>query len=308
MIYTYTWNHILLFAQMCNCEDTRSTVTENWVKMLESQHETIFPFTLWPLTYRTSAVIASTSLLSPSVTSVSTRRPGDTDDVDVCRVLLKIYRSNDVIIMCFQHVGNHAASCPELCMFNTDSMTEGHGVHSSNKNHPLVPCGLMSTYSKIKKKAMIELMKFRTPGESGSSFSCIICTGYEMGAVLATFMACDLANEFKSEAEFMELEKPTISVDCICFSIPKIANDRYWEEFDTLVDEHLSVKHKQEIPVDHPQPTIFVGNKDVPLKTKSSLFVKTGSVRRKRQKLIPSVPCLRYVEEIEDSIRVSTFN
>ena len=298
MIYTYTWNHILLFAQICNCEDTKSTVTENWVKMLESQQETIFPFTLWPLTYRTSAVIASTSLLSPSVTSVS-RKSGEDD---VCRVLLKIYRSNDVIIMCFQHVGSHAASCPELCKFNTDAVTKGHGAHSSNEKHSLVPCSLMSLYSKIKKKAMIELMKFRAPGESGSSFSCIVCTGYGMGAVLATFMACDLANEFKSEAEFMGLEKPTISVDCVCFSIPKIANDTYWEEFGTLVDKRLSVKHKQEIHVDHPQPTIFVGNKDVPLQTKRGFFVKMKSARR--QQLIPSVPCLRYVEEIEDSIRV----
>ena len=302
MIYTYTWNHILLFAQICNCEDTKSTVTENWVKMLESQQETIFPFTLWPLTYRTSAVIASTNLLSPSVTSVSRKSGEGKDNGDVCRVLLKIYRSNDVIIMCFQHVGNHADSCPELCKFNTDAVTKGHGAHSSNDKHPLVPCGLMSMYSKIKKKAMIELMKFRDPGESGSSFSCIVCTGYEMGAVLATFMACDLANEFKSEAEFMGLEKPTISVDCVCFSIPKIANDTYWEEFGTLVDKRLSVKHKQEIHVDHPQPTIFVGNKDVPLQTKKGLFVKMRSSRK--QPLIPSVPCLRYVEEIEDSIRV----
>ncbi|CAM9269379.1 unnamed protein product [Sphacelaria rigidula] len=287
MIYTYTWNHIRLFAQMCDCEDTKSTVTENWVKMLESQQETMFPFTLWPLTYRTSAVIASTSLLSPSVSTVSSKsnkREGD----DECRVILKIYRSNDVIIMCFQHVGSHESACLELCKFNnTDGVKEGHGVHSSDKTHSLVPCGLMNMYLRIKKKAMIELTKFRTPVDSGGVFSCIVCTGYEMGAVLATFMACDLANEFKSEAEFMGLDKPAITVDCVCFSIPKIANDTYWEEFDTLVDKHVSIKHKQETPVDHPRPTIFVGNKDVPLRTKKRL-----------------VPCQRYVEEIDKSLRV----
>ena len=293
MLFTYTWNHILLFAQMCNCEDTKSTVTENWVKMLETQQETIFPFTLWPLTYRTSAVIASTSLFSPSLASVKVD--------DACRVVLKLYMSNDVLIMCFQHVGSHSTSCPELCKFNSSVRREGHGVHSSDKKHPLVPCGLMNVYYRIKKKAMIELMKFRTPGES--SFSCIICTGYEMGGVLATFMACDLANEFKSEAEFMGLSKPMISVDCVCFSIPKVANATYWEEFDSLVDKNLMVKHTAETPVDHPRTTIFVGNKDVPLKTSMSLYVKNMG-RKQKVKGVPSVPCLRYVEEIDKTIRV----
>lgn len=297
MIYTYTWNHILLFAQMCNCEDTKSTVTDNWVKMLESQQETIFPFTLWPLTYRTSAVIASTSLLSPSVSTVSSKK-GE----DVCRIILKIYRSNDVIIMCFQHEGNHESACLELCKFNTDTVKEGHGVHSSDKTHSLVPCGLMKMYNRIKKKAMIELTKFRTPGESDSAFSCIVCTGHEMGAALATFMACDLANEFKSEAEFMGLDKPMITVDCVCFSIPKIANETYWEEFDSLVDKHVSIKHKQEIPVDHPKPIIFVGNKDVPLRTKKSLFIKM--IGPKYLPKVPSVPCQRYVQEIDKTLRV----
>lgn len=295
MIYTYTWNHILLFAQMCDCTDTKSTVTENWVKMLENQQERIFPFTLWPLTYRTSAVIASTSLLSPSV--VTTKKD------DSCRVVLKIYRSNDVIIMCFQHVGNHnGTSCPQLCKFNTDEITKGHGSHSSNKKHPLVPCGLMNTYSRIKKKAMIELTKFRSIGDSGKSFSCIVCIGYEIGAVLATFMASDLANEFKSEAEFMGLEQPEISVDCVCFSIPKVANDTYWEEFDSLVDEHVSVKHREEVPVENPKPTIFVGNKTVPLKTRPSYFIKLS--KKNKQHQVPSVPCLRYVEDINKSMSV----
>lgn len=297
MLYTYTWNHILLFAQMCNCTDTKSTVTENWVKMLENQQERLFPFTLWPLTYRTSAVIASTSLLSPSV--VTTKKD------DPCRVVLKIYRSNDVIIMCFQHVGSHEGdSCPQLCKFNTDSMSEGHGEHCSNKDLSLVPCGLMNMYSRIKKKAMIELTKFRSGEESGRSFSCIVCTGYEIGAVLATFMASDLANEFKSEAEFMGLEQPMISVDCVCFSIPAVANEKYWEEFDSLVDEHVSVKHNEEFTVEHPKPIVFVGNKPVPLKTKGKHFIKLSRIKTKTQGQVASVPCLRYVEDIDRTLSI----
>lgn len=297
MIYTYTWNHVLLFAQMCKCEDTNATVTENWVKMLEHQQEQLFPFTLWPLTYRTSAVIASTSLLSPSVATVSNKK-GEDD----CQVVVKIYRSNDVIIMCFQHVGNHAgSSCPELCKFNSDAIKKGHGTHSSDQKHPLVPCSLMNIYSRIKKKAMIELMKFRSPGEDGSNFSCIICTGYEIGAILATFMACDLANEFKSEAEFMGLEQPMITVDCVCFSMPKVANDMYWDEFESLVDKHVSVKHTEESLVKNPKAVVFVGNKDVPLKTKKKLTVDFHFNRNNGK--VRSVPCSRYIEDIDRKIK-----
>lgn len=296
MLYRYSWNHILLFAQMCDCKDTKSTVTENWVKMLEGQQESLFPFTLWPLTYRTSAVIASTSLLSPSVFTVSSK------DGDECKVVLKSYKSNDVIIMCFQHVGHHEGrSCPELCRFNTDAITKGHGVHSSNNHHSLVPCSLMSMYSRIKKKAMIELTKLRSP-HSGhqDDLSCIICTGYEIGAILATFMACDLGNEFKSEAEFMGLDQPTITVDCVCFSIPRVANNKYWEEFESLVDEHVSVKHREETPVDHPKPVVFVGNKDIPLRTTKRLFINLST------KGAQNVPCSRYVEDIDHQLRFST--
>lgn len=293
MKYRYSWNHILLFAQMCDCEDTKTTVTENWVKMLEGQQEDVFPFTLWPLTYRTSAVIASTSLLSPSISTVSTKK-GE----PACQVVLKVYKSNDVIIMCFQHVGDHAGStCPELCKFNTDAVKKGHGIHSKNKRHSLVPCGLMNMYSRIKKKAMIELTKVRSHGD----LSCIICTGYEIGAILATFMACDLANEFKSEAEFMGLDQPMITVDCVCFSIPKVANNKYWEDFDSLVDEHVSVKHREEVLVENPKPVVFVGNKDVPLRTKKLYFIH---LNKKSPPKVRCVPCSRYVEGIDQKLRI----
>lgn len=308
MIYSYTWNHILLFAQMCDCEDTKVTVTENWVRMLENQQEKMFPFTLWPLTYRTSAVIASTSLVSPAIVTTSQKKQSG---ADICRVVLKIYLSNEVIIMCFQHVGDdHEGSlCPHLCRFDADAVTGGHGVHSSNKTQPLVPCGLMSSYSKIKKKAMIELSKFRST-QGNDTFSCIVCTGYDVGAVLATFMASDLANEFKSEAEFMGLEESAITVDCVCFSIPQVANDKYWEEFNSLVDKRVSFKHKEEVPVQHPQPTIFVGNKVVPLKMRPNYVIQFSKKKKRKQESeelqsqVANVPCLRYIEDISKTISV----
>ena len=65
--HKFSWSHLKLFAQMCNCEDDQNNVTENWIQMLENQHQSVFPFTLWPLTYRTSAVILSSSLSTPKL-------------------------------------------------------------------------------------------------------------------------------------------------------------------------------------------------------------------------------------------------
>lgn len=304
MKYTYTWNHLLLFAQMCNCADTKNTVTENWVSMLESHHEQVFPFTLWPLTYRTSAVIASTSLNSPALASVSSSKKTKSD-ADDCKVVLKLYSSNEVVIMCFQHVGNHDSWCPHMCMFKSDTIKSGHGMHSSDKKHPLVPCGLMSIYSRIKKKAMLELVKLRDPEQSNSAFSCIICIGYGIGAVLATFMASDLGNEFKMEAEFMGLDKPNVSVDCVCFSIPEIGNDRYWEKFDSLVDKRVSIKHSDEFHVEKPRPILFVGNRRVPLSRSHTLSFLGKKVGKSDKNIkVKSVPCARYVQEISKTINV----
>lgn len=290
MMYKYTWNHLLLFAQMCNCEDTNATVTENWVKSLESQQERLFPFTLWPLTYRTSAVIASTSLVSPSVSTVSSRKK----DQYKCSINFKIYKSNEVVIMCFQHVGDHTGTCPELCKFDTGSVSEGHGIHCRNKRQPLVPCGLMSMFSRVKKKAMIELVKFRS--ENFSKFSCIICVGYDIGAILASFMACDLANEFKCEAEFMGLDKPEITVDCIGFSTPTVvANDVYWKELESLVDRHLNVKHVEEALQKEGKAVVFVGNKPRGRR-------KYNITKRLSDKKVKNVPFSRYIDDINQSL------
>lgn len=292
MLYSYTWNHVLLFAQMCNCDDTNETITENWVQMLENQQETIFPFTLWPLTYRTSAVIASTSLLSPSITSVFSRK----GEPDQCKVVAKFYRSNEVIVICFQHLGHHETTCPQMCKFK-ESVKEGHGQHSSDNTHSLVPCGLLNTYARVKRRVMVELMNCR---EQDDGTKCIVCVGHEIGATLAIFMACDLANEFKMEADFMGLEKPAISVDCVSFSTAGVGNDTYWEEFDALVDEHVNVKHREELPVKRPKPSVFVGNKKSPLRTKPGFLMK----KRKTTHGVKNVPVTTYLESIGQKIKL----
>ena len=114
-------------------------------------------------------------------------------------------------------------------------------------------------------------------------------------------MACDLANDFKMEAEFMELEEPLISVDCVSFSNPGFGNETYWSEFDSLVDEHLNVKHLEERPIKNTN-VLFVGNRDVPLKTRPKLMMKSRSVRNIFTH--NKVPCQRYLEDIDKKINI----
>ena len=84
MKYKYTWSHLKLFAQICGYPDTSSTIGENWVKILEKQQEQVFPFTLWPLTYRTSTLMASPAILTPTVSNINTHS---------CEMIVKLYRS-----------------------------------------------------------------------------------------------------------------------------------------------------------------------------------------------------------------------
>lgn len=309
MLYTYTWSHISLFAQLCGCPDTVETLTENWVRFLERQQEQTFPFTLWPLTYRTSAVMASTSLRSPTMARIAIE-----DNNHVARLIrVKFYVSNDVIIMCFQHEGEIVDQCKELCVFGSPKTRDGHCLHSSKADHPLVPCHIMTTYSKIKKKVMIELMKCQGNENTSDSSetSCIICTGYDVGAVLAGFMARELANDFRMEAEFMGQKESSVKVDCVGFSPPESGNDKYWTEFESLIDNHITVRHEAEKMVSYPRNPIFIGNRKLSthgLIKNSSRFNKSRSAFKKKNKNIETieetVPWETYIRGIDEKINL----
>lgn len=94
MKYDYTWNHIKLFADMCSSNDTNDNIIQNWVDMLETHHSNTYPFTLWPLTYKQSAVIASPSLISPKVICIKNTT-----------LTIKFYASNDIMAICFYNTG-----------------------------------------------------------------------------------------------------------------------------------------------------------------------------------------------------------
>ena len=235
MKYKYTWSHLKLFAQICGYPDTSSTIGENWVKILEEQQEQVFPFTLWPLTYRTSTLMASPAILTPTVSNIN---------MNSCEMIVKLYRSNEVIVICFLHQNQKEEMCNELCSFNSiGSLCNEHEHLSHEKiDEALVKCGLLHVYKKLKKKVIKQLNKCRRSSGDEDDISCIICTGFGNGAAMANFMSMDLSTEFKELQDFMD-QGPHIIVDCVTFSSPYLGNRKYWLDFESLIDGHIDVQH-----------------------------------------------------------------
>ena len=235
MKYRYTWGHLKLFAQLCGHHETSSTIGENWVKILEEQQEQVFPFTLWPLTYRTSTLMASPAILTPTVSNIDTKS---------CKMNVKFYRSNEVVVICFIHINNNEELCNEFCLFNTMCETVSHDEHISHiqLGESLVKCGMLSMYKKLKKKVIKQLSKCRKEDSENDDVSCIICTGFGIGAAMANFMSMDLSSEFRDLQDFMD-EGPQIIVDCVTFSSPNLGNTKYWLDFESFIDGHIDVQH-----------------------------------------------------------------
>lgn len=275
MIYTYTWSHLLLLATMCGCTDTEDTVTDNWVAMLENQQKQMFPFTLWPLTYRTSTMIASPGMSSPSLIHISFGK----ETKNECNVTIKFYKSNEVLVICFQ--------CPDK--FQSTLLKQN---------------SIVTVYDKVNLKTMKVLTKLQEENEDkDQDIKCIICTGYGMGATFATLMAHDLAKDFEEEAAFWESDTPRTTVDCVSFSMPEMGNEEYWREFDSLVDEHITVRHTEDVDIKFPKSCLFVGNKEKPVPTIKSIKGKHPIEPEK----ITRVPCERYMEDIDKKVSTLLF-
>ena len=251
MKYNYTWNHISLFATICECGESSHTIGENWINILSNHQDRTFPFTLWPLTYRTSTLMASPSIVSPMISSIPIQK---------CEMNVKFYRSNEVIVICFIHkdlvdnsiIPEDEEVCKQMCIFDTiftQPIESIHGIHEESPDETeeaLVSCGLLNTYRHVKKIVMNKLSICRYQ-PSDSDVSCILCTGHGVGAAMANFMATDLASDFKDEQEFMNQDKPSVVIDCVTFSSPtSIGNNNYWTEFESLVDKHIDIRHIHE--------------------------------------------------------------
>lgn len=258
MKYVYTWNHLKLFAEMCSQRDDEDNITQNWVTILEEHHSSTYPFTLWPLTFKQSAVLASPSLVSPKFINIHER------------LNLKIYASNDILVVCFQ--------------------TDTGEIYSLDSKKVI---------SRVKKKIMIALMYHRGD-RSNVDLTTIIFVGYGENAILAILMSLDIGRELKKEAEFME-DGDVINVDCVTFSSPSIQED-IWNNFIHTVEKSINVIHFRDYKPRFPMTSIIVGGYGDKSKNKahSTPSLKNILTKNKNQKIDMSV----YIDAIHSKIKM----
>jgi len=289
MRYSYTWNHIKILASICECDDTRVTITPNWINILDDHHKTTFPFTLWPLTYRTSTIMVSSALSTPKVSNITNKSS--------CNMTMKLYRSNEVMVVCFQHEDNDK-SC-ERCLNDPSesncifSLVNTELESDENKN-------LLRTFSKIKIKSIRNINKLLfESSNNGSHISCMILTGYGIGAAMASFMAREMALQQKKEQVHLHLEKPKIAIDCVTFESPSnLAGEKYWKQIEDIVDKYVDVQH-------HDKERLRSINEcrelsSIPSDESSS--VKIGSVI-----LIDSLDKYRHGSDIFDDVSIRSY-
>lgn len=236
MRYSYTWNHIKILASICECNDNRITITPNWINILDDHHKTTFPFTLWPLTYRTSTVMVSSALSTPKVSNLN--HPKN------CNMTMKQYKSNEVMVVCFQHEDNDK-SC-EKCLNDPSEPNCIFSLVNTEKNETDENKNLLRIFSKIKNKAMRNINKllFETSSNDDYTISFIILTGYGIGAAMASFMSREIALSQKKEQIHLGLDKPKIVVDCVTFESPSnLAGEKYWKQIEDIVDKYVDVQH-----------------------------------------------------------------
>ena len=204
MKYEYTWSHLLLLAKVCGKIDDDDSATASWVQITEEHNRQTFPFTLWPLTYRTCEVTTSPAMCTP----VHVR----TTDYSV-----KVFKANEVVIVCIQDSsrgGSRDSACSHPCLaeFDGDNHT-GSGAellwcdavnhvdnHSLSKSEPLLPCHAAHRYNRMKTKVNDVIYDIQ------DNVECVICTGYGEAAAMASCVACDMSRSYEAEKEFLGLE------------------------------------------------------------------------------------------------------
>lgn len=234
MNYRYTWNHILLFAKICARIDDEESVTASWVHITEEHNKQAFPFTLWPLSYRTCEVTTSPAMCSPVYI------PGKHYSV-------KMLKCNEVVIVCIQR-HSHDISCLSPCRADLDGSIDGEEVqdkqcfldnhergHSRSKTEALLPCYAAHSYHCIKTGIKDAFYAIQDGTE------CIICIGHGAGATVASCLASDMSLEYEEEKEFLGLETRRIAVDFVGFSDNVVASPAYWDECCSCIDRYITI-------------------------------------------------------------------
>lgn len=236
MKYRYTWNHILLFAKICGRIDDRDSVTASWVQITEDHNTQTFPFTMWPLTYRTCEVVTSPAICSP------VQIPSDDS---VCNYTVKIFKCNEVVIICIQN-GTCDNTCDHPCIAEPDDELESEGDdtdvhadhaehHSCSKTEPLLPCHVAHCYRRI--KAMINDAFY----EVQENVECVICVGHGASASMASCLASDMSRTYEAEKEFLGLDTRRLTVDYVGFSDSVVASLAYWDKYSSCIEKYISV-------------------------------------------------------------------
>ena len=235
MNYRYTWNHILLFAKICGQIDDEESVTASWVQITEEHNRQAFPFTLWPLSYRTCEVTTSPAMCSPVYI------PGTDYNV-------KMLKCNEVVIICIQ---KHSCDTPCLspCRADLDGSIDDEEVdentqgfldnheqyHSRSKTEALLPCHAAHCYHRIKTGIKDAFYAIQDGTE------CVICIGHGAGATMASCLASDMSLAYEAEKEFLGLETRRIAVDFIGFSDNVVASPAYWDECSPCIDQYVTI-------------------------------------------------------------------
>ncbi|CAM9104896.1 unnamed protein product [Ectocarpus sp. 8 AP-2014] len=242
MKYEYTWNHLLLLAKVCGKKDDDDSVTASWVQITEEHNRQTFPFTLWPLTYRTCEVTTSPAMCTP----VHVR----TTDYTV-----KVFKANEVVIVCIQDsfpTGARDDECSHPCRaeFEVDTGsvdelvsdgTENHvDKHSLSKSEPLLPCHEAHRYNRMKTKVNDAIYDIQ------DNVECVICTGYGGAAAIASCVACDMSRSYEVEKEFLGLAAARVVVDFVGFSDRVVASPTYWKQNGASIDRYILVVFEEQ--------------------------------------------------------------
>lgn len=301
MKYSYTWNHIALFAKLCKTIDDDDSVTSSWIKIVESHHASTFPFTLWPLKYRTSDVTTSPSICSPVIMSFIDCQP---------EIHVKIYVSNEVIIVCVQNGKIYDNICEVPSLIQTKSNTNDHSCHvdEAKRAEALLPCTINKVYSLIKDDVLRHIYRciYESQNETTESIRCVICTGHGMSSSLASCLASDMGNQYETQKEFLGLEERSVNIDFVGFSSPPLGSRKYWESHHGHIDNYISIGETFSKPV---RNGVMVSNPFVSYvslneKNRNKVSMSMSNIRSKisSDKKQDNLKITEYIECIEKKI------
>ena len=305
MKYNYTWNHLLLFAKICGGINDGDSVTASWVNIIEEHHAKTFPFTLWPLTYRTSDVTTSPSISSPIyITSKELN----------CAYEVKMYRCNEVIIICIQH-NTSFKDCTKCTSPRNYDLGEcddkdHHKMHSVSLDKPLLPCSVAHCYYKIKTIILERLEEFQE--DEDEKPKCIICIGHDFSAAMASCLANDIGKVYETQREFLGLEEKEIDVDFIGFSSPILASSVYWKNFEGSIDKYITVHDKRDKIKTNSKVRMIVNPNcsniiiEKPIKQKRHSSIINMNILQQRVEDITKSLCINeYVSLLDSKIKIS---